>query len=576
MRYLKYLLGGMLTAALVACGGGGGNPGTPSSGGGGSSGSTNTTSSVSDFYVSTDKSTINNSGSDSAKLTVTAVNASNNIVAGATVSVSVDNNTVFVPASGAETNASGIYTGTISIGADKTDRDVSVSVTINGKNKKISLRIAGSKIALQVAPSAPTPGQSVTLTATLLDYSNTPIVGSVITFGGSIPSIQGQTATTSASGVATKAFAAPSTAGVYTITASGSGISAADYQLQVFSSAGSVPAAVIPAGAVPSLSALPNVLSVNASGFTTNKSTLKFLFLDSSNSPVSNVRVRFDDLTTGSPKVGASLSTGTQTTYTDVSGSTTSQYIAGQNSSPTNGVTVRACYSSVDFTSTTDCPASVIATLTVAGQALSVSIGHDNLMEKGNGTYIKTFSVSVADSAGRAVSGASVDISVDLTHFGKGSYVPVSATDTLPVPPVSLTAAYPSISVNPNTLTPKRVWCPNEDTNRNGSAEPGENIDNSVDVNGQATLQPRKSDLLIRYADPAVTTTDASGQLLIKIEYAQQFATWLAYRVRVSTSVAGSQGMDEKSFVTGYIEGDQTNGSFLNPAYGYNACNVAN
>jgi hypothetical protein len=531
---------------------------------------------VSDFYVSTDKFTINNSGADSAKLTVTAVNASNNVVAGAAVSVSVDSNTVFAPGAGSVTNESGLYTGTISIGADKTDRDVSVSVTINGKTKKISLRVAGSKIALQVSPSAPTPGQSVTLTATLLDYANVPIVGSVVTFGGSIPSVQGQAATTSSSGVATKTFSAPAAAGIYTITASGSGIAAADYQLQVFSSAGNVPAAVIPSGVVPSLSALPNVLSVNAVGFTSNKSTLKFLLLDSSNSPVPNVRVRFDDLTTGSPRVGASLSTDTQTSYTDVSGSVTSQYIAGQNSSPTNGVIVRACYSAVNFTSSTDCPASINVSLTVAGQALSVSIGHDNLLEKGNGTYIKTFSVSVADSAGNAVSGASVDISVDLTHFGKGSYVPVVATDTLPVPPVSLTASFPSISANPNLQTPKRVWCANEDTNRNGSVEPGENIDSSVDGNGQATLQPRKSDLLISYADPAVKTTNASGQLLIKIEYAQQFATWLAYRVRVSTSVAGSQGMDEKSFVTGYIEGDQTNGSFLNPAYGYNACNTVN
>ncbi|MFZ4286911.1 hypothetical protein [Variovorax sp. HJSM1_2] len=581
MRYLKYLLGGMLTAALVACGGGGGNPGTPSSGSGSSSGSTNTTSSVSDFYISTDKSTINNSGSDSAKLTVIAVNANNNIVVGATVAVATDNNTVFAPTSGAVTDANGSYSGTISIGASKADRDVTATVTINGKTKKVLVRIAGSKITLQATPSAPTPGQAVVLTATLVDYSNNPIAGSVVSFGGSIPALQGQSASTASSGVATKSFTAPSASGVYTVTASGSGVQAADYQLQVFASAGAVPAAVIPSGALPSLSASPNVLSVNASGFTTNKSTLKFLFLDASNNPIPNVRVRFDDTTTGLPKVGSSLSTGSATSYTDVSGSTTSQYIAGQNSSPTNGVTVRACYSAVDFTSATDCPASLTASLTVAGQALAISIGNDNLLEAGSGTYIKTFTVTVADSAGRPVSGAAVDISVDLSHFGKGQYAypfrdgsgaAIPSTQWLSVVPTSLIDSYPSVSTIPSTRG-ERVWCANEDTNRNGSVDPGENVNGSVDSNGQATLEPRKSDLLVRYADPAVTTTNASGILLIKVEYSQRFATWLAYRVRVTTNVAGSQGMAEGLFLTTFIDGDQTNGSFLVPPYGSGACN---
>ncbi len=149
---------------------------------------------------------------------------------------------------------------------------------------------------------------------------------------------------------------------------------------------------------------------------------MRFLFLDSSNRPIPNVRVRFDDATSGLPKVGASISSGTTTLFTDASGTVSAQYISGQNPSPTNGVTVNACYSATDFASTTDCPAKVSATLTVAGQALAISIGDDNLLQKGTGTYIKRFAVTVADSAGRAVANAPVDISVDLTHFGKGLF----------------------------------------------------------------------------------------------------------------------------------------------------------
>jgi hypothetical protein len=297
------------------------------------------------------------------------------------------------------------------------------------------------------------------------------------------------------------------------------------------------------------------------------------------------VRVRFSDLTTGLPAVGASISTGTQTLYTDAGGSVSTQYIAGQNTSPTNGVSLRACYSATDFASATDCPAFVSVSLTVAGQALAVSIGDDNLLTKGSGTYVKNFVVTVADSAGRAMANAPVDISVDLTHFGKGNYSYSIGTATtayfdadgnpvssLSVVPASLTGYYPSDSTLPGSTLTGRVWCANEDTNRNGNVDSGENVNSSVDTNGQATLEPRKSDLIVSYANPSVTTTDASGILQIKVEYSQRFATWLAYRVRVTASVAGSQGLAERLFVTNFIVGDDVNGSFLQSPYGFSAC----
>src|SRR5690606_13404862 len=146
----------------------------------------------------------------------------------------------------------------------------------------------------------------------------------------------------------------------------------------------------------------------------------------------------FSDETSGLARVGASIASGTSTLYTDASGSVSTQYISGQNFSPTNGVKVRACYSATDFTSATACPAMVEASLTIAGQALAISIGDDNLLERGSGTYIKRFAVTVADSAGRAVPNAPVDISVDLTHYGKGAY-----DHTLTYAPTELGEALP-------------------------------------------------------------------------------------------------------------------------------------
>ena len=550
------------------------------------------TAKVANFVLLLDRSTLKNSGVETAKLTVVTVDANNNVAPSAKVGVSTNANTVFTP-SGTVTDAQGQFVGQIGIGGDKTDRQVTVSVTVNGMTKQTTLQIIGSKLTLQAVPPTPSPGQTVALTTMLVDSASNPIPGATVTFGGTIPALQGQTATTDFKGSAVKSFTAPTTAGIYTIAAAGSGVSAADYQLQVFTNV--VPPAAIPAGAAPSLSASPNVLAVNSAGSSTNQSTLRFLFLDGLNQPIPNVRVRFTDLTVGLAAVGASISSGASTLYTDASGTVTTQYIAGQNSSPTNGVTVQACYSATDFTSSTDCPAQVRASLTTAGQALAVSIGDDNKLATGEGTYIKLFTITVADAAGRAVPNAPVDISVDLTHYSKGPYAPIITTTTssgsptvtvtttstltvsglnwLAVIPQNLLASYPSATAVPAN---DRVWCANEDINRNGNVDAGENIDGTIDSNGQPTLQPRKSDLLVSYANPQVTTTNASGILIIKVEYSQRYATWLAYKIRVTANVQGSQGMAERLFITQFIIGDDENGSFLTPPYGFNSCSVAN
>lgn len=579
MTQFLRMLAALLVAALVAaCGGGGGSPGAVAVGTGPSSipGGTATLS-VTDFALFTDKTTMTNGGTDKAQLTVVAVDAQRNVVPGAAVAVTVDQNGIFTP-TGTKTDSAGTFQGNLTIGSDKTNRDITMAVTINKITKQTSVRVTGSKVTLQAVPSSPAPGQTVTLNASLVDSSGNPIPGAAIKLGGTVPILQNQTVITGLTGAGITIFSAPTASGVYTITASGNGVSSTDYQLQVFSSA--VPAAVIPVGAAPSLSASPNVLATNSPGSSASKSTLRFLFLDSANTPVENVRVRFSDITTGLAKVGASISSGTTTLYTDASGTATVEYIAGQNSSPTNGVTVDACYSATDFAST-ECPAKISVSLTVAGQALAVSIGDDNLLEKGSGTYIKRFAVTVADSAGRAVANAPVDISVDLTHYGKGSFIyPYlsggSPTFALSVVPSSLLSAYPSTATNPSSAPQQRVWCANEDTNRNGNVDGGENINSSVDSNNQQTLEPRKSDLIVSYASPTVTTTNASGLLIIKVEYSQRFATWLAYKVRVTANVSGSQGMAERLFVTSFIDGDEENGSFLQPPYGLGSCVSAN
>ena len=581
MKLFKCLLAGVIVMTLAACGGGGGAAavdGAASGTGGGTSKTTPVI--VSDFVLLLDKNSINNSGTDKAQLTVTTVDTNRNIVLGAQVAVVVDKNGIFTPAGGSVTDATGSYTGNLKIGGDKSDRVITLTVTVNGIVKRTSVSVVGSRLVIQAAPSTASPGQLVSVTTTLLDSAGVAIPSTAITIGGDVAGLPIASQTTDLNGVVTFQVVAPTTPGTYKISASGNGINAPDYQLIVFSTV--IPVASIPVGVTPSLSASPNVLVTNSPGSTASNSTLRFLFLDSATAPVKNVRVRFKDLTTGLALVGASLSN-TSTLYTDASGVVSIKYNAGQNSSPTNGVTVRACYSAKDFNSADECPGKVDVNLTTSGQAIAVSIGDDNLLIKGAGTYIKRFAVTVADSAGKPVVNAPVAISVDLTHYGKGptefSYMDsagVKSVNSLTVVPSSLLKAYPADTSTDPTTSSQRIWCANEDINRNGIVDPGENINSSVDSNGQPTLNPRKSDLIVSYDDATVTKTNSNGVLVIKVEYSQRFGTWLAYNVIASTSVSGSQGMAERLFVTDVLEADAKNGSFLTPAYGVGSCLNAN
>jgi hypothetical protein len=296
IRFLKMWAGTLAAAALVACGGGGGSPGSSPS-------NPNPNAPVvADFALFMSKTQLNNSGADTATLTVVAVDSNNNVVASAPVLVSVNEGGIFTP-NGATTDASGTFTGTVGTGADKRDRIITITATVAGKVKSTSVTVSGTKIALQATPNAPSPGQQVLLSATVTDSAGNPVPNVAVTFGGTVTALNTMTGTTSLSGQVTASFAAPTTSGFYSINASANGVTSADYQLQVFSS--TIPTAIIPAGAVPSLSASPNVLAVNPVGSNANKATLRFLFLDSSNNPVQNVRVRFVDATVGLPAVGA-------------------------------------------------------------------------------------------------------------------------------------------------------------------------------------------------------------------------------------------------------------------------------
>jgi hypothetical protein len=76
--------------------------------------------------------------------------------------------------------------------------------------------------------------------------------------------------------------------------------------------------------------------------------------------------------------------------------------------------------------------------------------------------------------------------------------------------------------------------CPNEDTNRNGVLDSGE------DDNNDGILQPRKADVSIRLLS---RQTDEAGSATLEVTYNQNHGTWVDAVVTVAASgIAGTEG----------------------------------
>lgn len=537
MKFLKYVSASTLVIALAACGGGGGSAGTtpgtptqnptvPSTG----------TKVVASFAYQLDKNSLDNSGTDKVLLKVTALDVGNNPVSGATLSVALDSG-IYTPVS-ATTDSSGQASGNISIGGNKSNRDIKATLTINGKVTVVTIPVTGSQIVLTPMPVTPAPGSAMSLTIKVTDIKGNGIANTDVKLGGTLGFTQALLTDSNGNAVA-QLGAAPSAPSTYSIEVTASGVTARR-DVQVVSSGGGAIPAVQGIISAPSLAITPNTIAPNSTGSTTNRAGLKAVFLNASNQPVPNVRVRFEIV---SPQLdpAESISTGTAIVYSDVNGTAIADYIAGTRSSPTDGVVIRACYGNTDADIANGlCPNFRSATMTVASQPLSITLGDNNELAKGanNLTYIKKFDIAVADAAGNAVVDARISASVDLRRYGKGLYA---------VP---------------------RLWCLNEDTNRNGTLDIGEDLD------GNGVLSPRKADVILSFV--GANTTGTNGRATVQVEYPQNVATWLEYAIKVTTSVAGSEGTVEKTYVTSFVIGDDTNGSFLTPPYGVNGCATAN
>lgn len=461
--------------------------------------------------VTVDKSTLSSSGADTATISVTALDANNNVVAAIPVTFKADSGTL--TPSGTATGTTGTVTGVLAIGSDHSNRSITVSIVSGSLTKSVAISVSGD--TLSASASSGVAGGAATIQYTLLDAAAVAVANAPITV--SIPGQADVSDKTDANGKYTFSYTMPST--TTTVSATAGGVTTAS---TVTPTNGTT---VVPtAGTVTSASLSANPSSVSTGG----PAELRALFIGANNAPIPNVRVRFDMADSNS--IGGTLSSdstdGTHgLVYSDGNGVARTTYTAGTR----GGVIVpELCWSATDFASGT-CPNRVTASsLTVVASGVSLAALTNGLVGEDDtkNVYTIAYVVQVVDASNKPIAGSTVTGSVDIPRFYRGAYALTNAKWT------------PGIFVDNSftTYAQGRQSCDNEDINRNNVLETGE------DANGSKSLEPFKASVAITPTSTGSNVTDIYGKAYLTMQYGQNYASWEDVTLTFTTAVEGTEG----------------------------------
>lgn len=527
-------------------------------------------------------SSIANGAGGTILATATAVDANRNALPGIPVAIRLSDNSAVASVSGATTNGQGQVTASIGIGADRSNRNITVTAVSGTLTQSATFSVTGARLTASLSPQVTTGSTNNQIEYRLRDSNGLAMAGVPISVSAvGLPSATGNT---DFNGNYLYTYTAPAP-GTLDIAANSAGTTAVT-SVVVQAAGGSLPA--VPRDTViqsASLTPTPTVVSVNAPGSTANQVELRALFLGPNNRGVENVRVRFSvDPANASDGVATQVG-GATYAFSDATGVARGTFIPGQRSSPTNGVTVEACWSKSDFPVNAPCPdpafendgtpknGKVRATLTIADEALSVNIRTNELIKSGAAqlTYIKEFVVMVVDAAGQAKSGVRITPSVDLPAYYKGFYfwngrfwqqqLTLAATEDWTWDSANRYWRRPQLA---NTAQPQ---CRNEDVNRNGVREAPtatptapalvlagselRAVGREEDLTWNGDIDPRKADVAVKMVGSP--RTDENGLAIVQIEYGRNLASWVDFVITVTA--AGVSGTESRATYSGTLYG---------------------
>ncbi len=633
MKILKWALAAMAVSTLVACGGGG-NAGTSPFGNGGCTaasaasgvGCTSSASSV-DVLASTVQV-----GSGGDTVTISAVVKDSNNVALASAPVSFSATSGNITAASARTNTSGVATATFTAGANRSNRQATVSVRSGSASGSVMLDIVGTVLSYSGVTTVPLNGVA-TLPIKAVDSRGTPISGFPVTVTSSLGNgLSSATLVTDSLGTAAVTYTA-TIAGADTLAFSGSGsavapvvqVSAAAFsfvtpvantQIPVTTSravtvqylSANVPQAgktvnfAATAGVVTPISAVTNgagQVTVSISSLTASPAVIQ------ASVPADAVQATLPVVFVAQTPAKLVLQVSPTAIGPNPTGSNSQQAqlvasVTDANGNPVTGATVTfnrlADPSGGNLSqASTATDASGQATVQyIAGASTTANNGVQiRATVLGAPTVFGDASVTVNQSALFIALGTGNTISnLDPQTYKKDWVVYVTDSNGVAVPNINLTIKILPIDYRKGTLvfgggswgydfvTPGRFFlCQNEDANYNGILDPSE------DFNGNGSLQPGNVISLTTAQTPTaaatgIARTGTDGRATISLLYAESYWPWVKVKLIAQAVVSGTESSTEAQFIIDALSTDVTSAS--NPPagvvspFGVNDCATPN
>ena len=633
MKMLRHTLVWLVSLGLAACSGGGGGEGDSPFGGGG--GTTPPVSAATAVDVIASAVQIG-SGGDQVTISAIVKGGGNVALAAAPVTFSTDSGTL--TSASTVSDASGVATATLSAGANKSNRNITVTATSGGASGTIVIPVVGTVLTYAGVTTVAL-GSTAAVGVKAVDSKGAVISGLSVTAASSLNNgLSATSITTDSQGTATLTYAATNAGSdnlkfdaagatvtariqisaeafafispnagtkipvgtsapvtlqylsngapvagatiLFAVTAGNvtpSGVTGSNGQVTVtvtsttaspatvqatYSNAGTGVSAqatlqiefVAQAPAKLVLQVTPTAIGPNPGGATAQQARVLATVTDAAGNPVSGIAVNFNRVSDPS---GGNLSLASATT--DGSGQASVQYVAGPNTTASNGVALRATVAG---------NAAVFgdATLTVSQSALFIALGTGNVISNLDPqTYKKDWVVYVTDANGVAVPNITLTIKVLPLQYGKGTLTFQGSGWTYSSNYVTCANEDNGAGVTSNAYN--GILDPGEDFNGNGALEPGNVI--SVTTSSSTTA-----------TSTGILTTDSTGRGTVSLIYAESYAPWVQVKLRAEAVVTGTESFKEAIFwVSGAAE--DFSSATVPPAgavspFGTNACAVPN
>lgn len=524
-RWAQKVAGLLLVATLASCGGGGGDSGCDKYEGCGPV--VDDTATAQQLRMTLTSSNVTNGSLDDVVATVTALDSSNRAVKDVDIEYSVADDSTISEDAGAfigqivpTTDAQGKSTAQVSLGSDKSNRVVTVTATVaGGVSVSKTITIRGSEITVS-GDTLVDAAASETIIFNVQDSNGAGQPGVPISVQSN--GLGTQSGFTDSSGAFQYSYTVPnSPGGALTFTASAAGVT------EQFAVSVRAPAQVLPPPnftneVTAAIQVNPNVIAVNTAGSTANKMQVVASFEDASGNPIPNVRVSFrlDGVTANA--VGGQFSNGpiagTPVAYSGSDGKVQVFYIPGTMSSPNNAISVKACWGATDLEAQNCSGDAMSRPITVADEAVSVSIGTDGLLldEVATLQYAQQYVIKVVNSAGQPKAGLTVSAQINTVNFFKGYYERVGQKWT---------------SLN------RRYQCAKEDLDDDDLLDVSPVIE---DIDGDGKLEPVRADVSLTATNGWVTNAD--GVVIVKMSYPKNVASWMTVNIMATALVGGSEG----------------------------------